>query len=55
MSVPDQDACVLKEAEDTQIINSGGSSNDNMASDFITPQFHAINDVCIIFGLRKQL
>ena len=33
-----------KEAKDTQGINSGGSSNDNMASDFITPQSHAIND-----------
>ena len=43
---PDQDACVLKEAKDTQGINCGGSSNDNMASDFSTPQFHAINDVC---------
>ena len=37
-------------------INSGGSSNDNMASDFSTPQFHVINDVCLHFlGLRKQL
>ena len=25
-------------------INYGGSSNDNMASDFSTPQSHAIND-----------
>ena len=25
--------------------HSGGSFNDNMASDFSTPQFHAINDV----------
>ena len=28
---PDQDACVLKEVKDTQGINSGGSSNENMA------------------------
>ena len=33
---PDQDACVLKEANDTQGINSGGYSNDNMVSDFTT-------------------
>ena len=38
---------VLKEAKDTQGINSGSSPNDNMASDFSTPQFHAINDVCL--------
>ena len=38
------DVCVLKEAKDTQEINSGWSSNDTMASDFSTPQFHAIND-----------
>ena len=37
---------MLKEAKDTQGIHSGGSSNDNMASDFSTPQFHASNDVC---------
>ena len=37
---------MLKEAKDTQGINSGGSPNDNMAS-FSTPQFHAINDVCL--------
>ena len=43
----DTDACVLKEAKDTQEINSGGSSNDNMASDFSTPHFHAINDICL--------
>ena len=43
-SVPTKDACVLNEAIDTQGINSGGSSNDNMASDFSTPQSHAIND-----------
>ena len=35
---------MLKEAKDTQGINSGGSSNDNMALDFSTPQSHAIND-----------
>ena len=34
--------------KDTQLgINSGGSPNDNMASDFSTPQFHAINDVSL--------
>ena len=37
---------VLKEAKDTQGINSGGSLNDNMASDFSTLQFYVINDVC---------
>ena len=36
---------MLKEAKDTQGINSGGSPSDNMASDFSTPQFHAINYV----------
>ena len=36
---------MLKEATDTQGINSGGSPNDNMASDFSTTQFHAINYV----------
>ena len=40
---------VLKEAKDTQGINSGGSPNDNMASDFSTPQFHAINDVSLYY------
>ena len=44
---PDQDVCVLKEASYTQVINSGGSSIDNMVSDFRTPQFHAINDVYV--------
>ena len=34
----------MKEVKGTQGINSGGSSNDNMASDFSTPQSHAIND-----------
>ena len=38
---------VLKEAKDTQGINSGDFPNDTMASDFNTPQFHAINDVCL--------
>ena len=38
---------MLKEAKNTQGINSGGSPNDNMASDFSTPQFHAINEVCL--------
>ena len=33
--------------KDTQGINSGGSPNDNMASDFSTPQFHAINYVSL--------
>ena len=35
---------MLKEVKDTQGINYGGSSNDNMTSDFSTPQSHAIND-----------
>ena len=43
-SVPTKDAYELKETKDTQGINYGGSSNDNMASDFSTPQSHAIND-----------
>ena len=38
---------MLKEAKDTQGINSGDSPNDNMASDVSTPQFHAINDVSL--------
>ena len=38
---------VLKEAKDTQGMNSGSSPNDNMASDFSSPQFHAINDLCL--------
>ena len=38
---------MLKEAKYTQGINSGGSPNDNMAFDFSTPQFHAINYVCL--------
>ena len=38
---------MLKAAKDTQGINTGGSSNDNMASDFNTHQFHAIDDVCL--------
>ena len=32
--VPTKDTCVLKEAKNTQGINYGCSSNDNMASDF---------------------
>ena len=40
---------VLKEAKDTQGINSGGSPNDNMASDFSTPKFHAINYVSLYY------
>ena len=40
---------VLKEAKDTQRINSGGSPNGNMASDFRTPQFHAINYVSLYY------
>ena len=35
---------MLKEAKDTHGIHSGGSSSDNMGSDFSTPQSHAIND-----------
>ena len=38
---------MLKEAKYTQGINSGGSHNDNMASDLSSPQFPAINDVCL--------
>ena len=38
---------MLKEAKDTQGINSGGSPNDDMASDFSTPHFHAINNVSL--------
>ena len=55
-----KDVCVLKEAKDTQEINSGRSSNDTMASDFSTPQFHAINDgssvICdsIIYGVLES-
>ena len=30
---------MLKEAKDTQEINSGGSSNDTMASDFSTVRY----------------
>ena len=47
---------MLREANDTQGINSGGYLNANMASDICTPQFHAISDVCLNYvGLRKQL
>ena len=38
-----------REVKDTQGINSGGSPYDNMASDFSTPQFHAINDVSLYY------
>ena len=53
--------CVLKEAKDTQEINSGGFSNNTMASDFCTPQFHAVNDGssvisnAIIYGVLELL
>ena len=40
---------VLKEAKDTHGINSGDSPNDNMASDFSTLQFHAINYVSLYY------
>ena len=40
---------VLKKAKDAQGINSGGSHNENMASDFNTPQFHAINNVPLYY------
>ena len=40
---------MLKEAKDTQGINSGGSPNDNMAFAFSTPQFHAINYVSLYY------
>ena len=40
---------VLKEAKDTQGISSGGSPNDNMASDFSTHQFHAVNYVSLYY------
>ena len=42
---------MLKEAKYTQGINFGGSSNDNMAYDFSTPQFQEINDVCLHYVL----
>ena len=46
---------VLKEAKDTQGINSGGSPNDNMASDISTPQsVQSMMFLCIMFGLRIQ-
>ena len=59
MSLPRM-SCVLKEAKNTQEINSGGSSNDTMASDFSTTQFHAIDDGgsvirnSIIYGVLKS-
>ena len=40
---------MLKEAKDTQGINSGGCPNDNMASYFSTPLSHAINDVSLYY------
>ena len=40
---------MLKKATDTQGINSGDSPNDNMASDFSTLQFHAINYVSLYY------
>ena len=40
---------MLKVTNDTQGTNSGGSPNDNMASDFSTPQFHAINYVYLYY------
>ena len=40
---------MLKEAKDTHGIHSGGSPNDNMASDFSTPQFQAINDASFYY------
>ena len=39
----------LNDAKETQGINSGGSPNDNMASDFSNPQFHAINYVSLYY------
>ena len=45
---PDQDAGA-EGGERSQEINSGGSYNDNMASDFSTPQSHAINDVSLYY------
>ena len=41
---------MLKETKDTEEINSGGSSNDTMASDFSTTHFHAINDGCSVIS-----
>ena len=48
---------MIKETKYTQGINSGVYSNDNMASDFSTPQSHTINDgsnvinkVCCVWG-----
>ena len=34
----------MKQTNDTQGIHSGGSSNNNMVSDFSTPRSHAIKD-----------
>ena len=44
---------MLKEAKDTQEINSVGSYNDNMASDFSTPQSHAINDGSSVISMAS--
>ena len=41
-SVLTKDTYELKEMKDTHGIHYGGSSNDNMASDFSIPQSHAI-------------
>ena len=46
---------MLKETKDTQGITSGGSPNDNMASDFSTPSMQSIMFIGIMFGLRIQL
>ena len=45
-----KDVYVLKEAKDTHGKNSEGFSNDNIASDFNTPQSHAINDGCNVIS-----
>ena len=50
LSVPTKDARVQKEAKDTHGINSGGSSNGNMASDFSTHQSHATKDGCSVIS-----
>ena len=52
-----QPGCRCEEGGEIHTGNKPWSShNDNMASDFSTPQFHAINDVCLHYvGLRNQL
>ena len=40
---------MLKEANNTQGIHSGRSPNDDMASDFNTPQCHAFNYVSLYY------